>query len=146
MALEQWGKGSCINCGFLGKRDQRATYSMCYEASATERLGGWLTQQVGGIATRPWCFVDKVRFYEELQAMGAQEHQVDKVQELLKKARACPSWYPWREFLSPKEHFEVKLQERNERERKRTNWVMIGLTIALLIFSIVQVFAILRAC
>jgi len=105
MALEQFGKGCCINCGYLGKRLIRATDSTCYEASDAERLAGRI-EPVGGHGTRPWCFMDKVRIYEELAEIGAQEHEADKVKQLLIKVRNCAHWYPYRLFLNPKEHYE----------------------------------------
>jgi hypothetical protein len=156
MDFKQFGTGRCINCGFLGKRDKQNTFSMCYEASDIERQTGWLNLQVGSIATRPWCFVGKVNFVEELQTMGVQEIQADKMGELLSKDRKCPSWYPWTPFRNPKEHFEelkvqqleqarrifeLKLEKQNREERKRTNRIMICLAVAAIIFAALQVYA-----
>ena len=178
-----YGTGRCVNCGLLGKREGQSTVSACYEATAVDRLSGNLTEVRGDpiglgsigkrplIHTHPWCFLGKADFLGELAAMGAKEHQADKLLELIRKDRTCSAWYPWREFLSPKEHweeqmrlamdnkreefeqhmeqerrdFELSLEELNRQERRRTNKVMIGLTIALIIFAALQVYAALAS-
>jgi len=180
---EQWGRGRCINCGFLGKRDCVSSISVCYEATAADRLAGQLTEyrmeptQHGGMTNRallrtyPWCFLGKAHILDELNSIGAKDHQTDKVQQIIQKDRQCGSWYPWTEFRTPKEHFEefkmleleqrreefekhmeenrkefeFKLQKRNEQERKRTDKVMIGLAIAATILALAEVFAALAA-
>lgn len=72
----------------------------------------------------------------------------------------CKSWYPWTEHSSPKEHleelkvqqlednrrrFESELAELSRQERKRTNWIMIGLAIGALIFAAMEVYAALAS-
>ena len=118
-SLGEYGTGNCINCGLLGKRASQSTLSACYESTAVDRLGGYLTKvqedPIGPadypiiIFTHPWCFLGKADFLGELAAMGAKEHQSDKVPELIRKDRKCLSWYPWREFLSPKEHWQEQI-------------------------------------
>ena len=81
--------------------------------------------------------------------------------------RACQDWYPWTEYRTPKEHFdeflmqqlednrrtfeqkmeadrknsELKLDERNRQERKRTDKVMIALAIAAIILALAEIAA-----
>ncbi len=176
---EEFGTGRCINCGFLGKRDQQPTISACYEATSDDRRTGQLTELLGPhtssrsitsrpkIATRAWCFVHKAHFSAELVDVGAQESDADKVLEVISKDRACPSWYPWREFSNPKEHFdesmtlaleqrredfeermeqkrrdfEVALQRSNEEQRTRSDRVMRWLAVGAIVLAIAEVVA-----
>lgn len=166
MALEQFGEGKCVNCGFLGKREARSTMSVCYEASIIDRLSGNLTSYAG-VVTRPWCFVGEAFIGDELVENRTTEQDYETMRRILRKDKNCPSWYKWTEFVSPKEHFEeykmtqlelkrqefeqqiegdrrkfeLELQKSNEQERKRSDKIMIGLTIALILFALFQVVA-----
>ena len=79
----------------------------------------------------------------------------------------CPKWFPYTPGLSPEKHlqefrmqqleqrreefeqrmererkeFELKLDERNREERKRTDRIMIWLTVAAIVFAAMQVYA-----
>ena len=128
---EVFGTRRCVNCGYLGKRDNISSVSICYEATAIDRQTGMLTKTMGmptgapaiggrhDIPTRPWCYVGKAHFQEELEAMGAKEHEADKVREVIEKDRNCISWYPWREFSTPKEHFEESMMLAMEERREK---------------------------
>lgn len=59
------------------------------------------------------------------------------------KDRKCGSWYPWTEHLTPKEHLEEFKEGLNKLERKRTDGILIGLTWALVFFTIVQTYYLL---
>ncbi len=169
---ELYGTGRCVNCGFLSKRSPQFD-EMCFHASKKDRISGVFSQHhtlLGGKTslrdTIPWCFVGKADFLKELGGIKATVF-TDKVLGVIERDRKCPSWYPWREFASPKEHFEesmmiamekrrekfeqqmekdrkdfeLKLEEINKRERRITNWVMIGLGVAAIIFAILEVLA-----
>lgn len=157
----EYGTGRCVNCGFLGKRSPKLD-EKCFHASGKDRTLGRLNEHdtfeggLSNLSTIPWCFVGKADFIEELADIGAMVHQPDKVQEIIEKDRKCPSWYPWREFATPAEHFqesmmlamdqrreefELRLEELNRQERRRTNKVMICLAIAAVIFAAAQVYA-----
>ena len=139
--FEQFGKGKCINCGFLGKRDCISSVSICYEATSVDRLEGQLTEyrmeptQSGGMTNRallrtlPWCFIGKAGFLVELEVEGARDIQPDKVRDIIRKDRKCEFWYPWTEGKPPKEHLEKlemmqleqnrrEFEQRMEKERK----------------------------
>ena len=159
---EVFGTRRCVNCGFLGKRSPQFD-EVCFHASGKDRLSGIFNRHntlAGGATnltdTIPWCYVNKADFLKELQDIKATFIQADKVQEVIAKDRGCPSWYPWREFATPKEHFEeymtlameqrrekfeLKLEEINKEERKRSNRVMIWLAIAAIIFALAEVIA-----
>ncbi len=88
-----------------------------------------------------------------------------RARTVITKHRACKSWYPWKEFCNPKEHFEefkmlqlekrreefedrmeesrkafeLKLDERNNKERRRTDKIMVWLAIAAIIFAVAEV-------
>ncbi len=132
---ERYGTGRCVNCGYLGKRSTKLA-EKCFYADQKDRSFGRFNKHEtldGGLtslSTIPWCSVGKADLYAELTDMGANVHQVHKVREVIEKDRKCPSWYPWREFASPKEHFEESMmlamekrreefEERIERDRRR---------------------------
>ena len=178
--FKEYGTGRCINCGYLGKKDTNVHTSECYEASTFERISGTLLKHMGAptdpsthrpqIQTFPWCFVGKAYIHDEVDARFAEmEGKEDKtvcVFNVISKSRDCPSWYPWREFATPKEHFEKSMmlameQKREEFEKQmeqdkrefelklfnmnkklttNSNRVMIGLAIGAIIFAAAQVF------
>lgn len=170
---EEYGTGRCINCGYLGKKDTAGFGEMCFTVSAEDRTTGQLARhstlnvRPGQFITVPWCFVGKVNLKEELDHLPVQQTEEERIRSLIGKDRNCPSWYPWREFASPREQweesvmlameerrekfekrmeqerkdFELGLEERNRRERKRTDRIMIWLTVAAIIFAAAQVYA-----
>ena len=113
----------------------------------------------------------KANLKDEADQLDSQIKGVARVFNIITKDRNCPSWYVWREFSSPKEQweesvmlamekrredfekrieqdrqdFELKLEETNRQERKRTNGIMVGLTIAAIIFAAMQVYAALAS-
>jgi hypothetical protein len=112
------------------------------------------------LRTYPWCFRGKAHILDELNSIGANDQQTDKVKQIIQKDRKCEFWYPWTEFRTPKEHFEefkmmqlekerrdfeLRLQQMNEQQRKRTDKIMIGLAIAGALFAIAEIFAALAA-
>jgi hypothetical protein len=168
MVFKEINEGRCISCGFLGKFDRYS--GICHEAIPLDRYRGDFGCQGSGISTIPWCYRNKVEFkwdVNNLPNRAAFEKICDKLKEDIKQDRKCPAWYPWTEGCSPKEHFEefkmleleqrrqefeqrmekerkefeLILDNRNREERKRTDRVMIWLTIALIIFAAMQVYA-----
>lgn len=163
MALEEFGQGKCINCGFLGKRASQSTVSVCYEATVIDRKRGQFTD-CDAISTYAWCFVRGASIGDEVSKIEGDRHFFDKMKEVIERDRCCPSWYKWTEFESPKEHYEefkmlqlernrqefeqrieddrrkweLELQRLNEESRKRTNSVMIRLTVLIVLFAICQ--------
>ena len=119
------------------------------------------------IPTIPWCFRSKANFIKELSELGATVHDDAKIHEVIRRQRDCSFWMLWKEFIGPKEHyeefkmleleqrreqfeqqmekdrraFELKLEELNREERKRTNKVMIWLAIAAIVFAAAEVVA-----
>jgi len=135
MSLEEYGTGSCINCGFLCKQDRRETRSAVYGATVSDRLGGRLTEVRGEfpasggtigkasqITTSPCCFINEANFQIELSDLEADERRADKVLQLITKDRICDHWYVWTQFRSPEKHFEefkMKQLENDRREFER---------------------------
>jgi len=182
VVLDQYGEGKCINCGFLGCRDGDMRISECYPASRYARDFGTLneyvdprpkgvTEIVPNIKTFPWCFVGKANLKNDADELfDAKDEELNRenvcIHRVITKSRNCSSWYPWREFATPKEHyeefkmlqleqqrqefeqkmekdrrgFELKLEEINEHERKRTDNIMIGLAIVGVILALAQIF------
>ena len=107
------------------------------------------------INTTPWCFLNSLGFIEDRKELGTNIGDDAKVLEIIKKQRNCSSWYQWKEFIGPEEHykefkmqqleqdrrkFELKLEEINRQERKRTNRIMVWLAIAAVIFAAMEVY------
>lgn len=158
-------KRRCINCGFLGKQRKDGTVSECFEATPTDRSSEQFQPYLGHISVYPRCFVRKIQFEPDWGLYNPPDLQKFRAQ--ISEQRKCSSWYPYTEGLSPKEHFEefkilelerkredfeqrmekerkefeIKLDERNREERKRTDRIMIWLTVAALIFAMLQVYA-----
>jgi hypothetical protein len=119
--LDRFGEGKCITCGFLGKRDDRPSMAICYEASSFDRLTGDFTCYSGTVntfATCIWCFVGEALFHQEMTKDGVTDTNYDRVHELIKKDRNCKSWYKWKEFRTPKEHYEELKMMQLEQSRK----------------------------
>jgi hypothetical protein len=159
VALEKYGEGKCINCGFLGKRESRFTISLCYEASAVDRLSGNFTEY-GGLRTHVCCFLGKRMFFSDLEKLGLTDQTYSKIQEFITDDRKCEYWYQWTEFVSPKEHyeeykmmkleqdrnrFELRMQRWNDRRQKKTDCIVIWLTAGGIIFALAQVFVALAS-
>lgn len=110
----------------------------------------------------PVCFAGiDLDYANELQSAGGDYDQA--FTSILYKDRGiqgCPKWVQYRPNLSPQWHledfkmldlerkrreFELKLEEINRRERKRTDRIMIGLAIAAILFAAMQVYAALAS-
>jgi hypothetical protein len=168
---EVYGTRCCINCGYLGKKDVNGFNEECFTASAEDRSNGRLARHatfrgaVGNFITVPWCFVGKADLKQELDQIHNESSEEARILSVLKTDRNCPSWYPWREFASPKEQwqesvmlamedrqrkfeermeetrrgFETQIEERNRLERRRTDRLMIWLGFAAIVFAAAQI-------
>lgn len=155
MALEDYGTGRCINCGFLGERLKASgSHNIeCFGVTKQQRLHGQITIE-GYYEVVPCCFVGKYNLPEELgdiSWMVPKYHE--KVSEIIGRDRHCEDWYTWREFLSPKDHYEeFKMRqleqdrrewqkwmaEQAERERKQSDkmllrWTILGIVLGVLL-------------
>ncbi len=143
--------GRCVNCGFLGKRRTVIdAESIVYTATSYDRENGTFNRYSGwpdqrDMPTQLACFRNAVNLQKEIldELAMAKQNGRDAENEhtltIIKKPRECKIWYPWTEYLSPKEHFEEFREEINRRERKRTNCIMIWLTVALVFLTIMLV-------
>lgn len=118
---QEYGQGKCINCGYLGKSDNTLGQE-CHTAKADERTIGNLAHHiVPGIVsldTVPRCFITKANLKNEVEQLGSQSKGVSPTLVIIEKDRNCPSWYPWTEYFSPKEHFEeFKMQQLEDNRR-----------------------------
>ncbi|MFC2003131.1 hypothetical protein ACFLV4_04215 [Chloroflexota bacterium] len=146
--------GRCVNCGFLGKRRTVVdAESIVYTATGWDRQKGTFYRESGwpdrrDMPTEITCFRNATNLQKEVNdALAEGEHSDAAKQEcahtVTEKDRRCKSWYPWTEYLSPKEHLEEFKEGLNRRERKRTDRILIGLTWALAFFAIVQIYQVL---
>jgi hypothetical protein len=168
---EVYGTRRCINCGYLGKKDVNGFNEECFTASAEDRLNGRLARHVtfrgavGNFITVPWCFVGKADLKHEIDQTDTKGIEETRILSVLEKDRNCPSWYPWREFTSPKEQwqesvmlamedrqrkfeehmeetrraFETQIEESNRLDRRRTDRLMIWLGFAAIVFAAAQI-------
>jgi len=153
--------GRCVNCGFLGKKWREETVSICYEATPRDREDGSFSPFEGVKSTRPCCYLNKAEYTWDIYKGPDTAQLFTEISE----DRKCSYWYPYTEFRSPREHyeeykmlelerrreefeqrmeterkgFELKLDERNREERKRTGRIMIRLTVAAIIFAFAEV-------
>jgi hypothetical protein len=118
MSFDDYGTGQCINCGFLGKRPIDPHASECHEASAWERANGHIGDYPWS-PDIPWCFVGKCHLKKEVVALTDDRKADRKVFEVITRHRACEEWYPWTEFLSPRDHHEEFKMKQLEESRKQ---------------------------
>ena len=138
-------KGRCISCGYLCKRIDLMTDTV-FEASVEDRSNfSFISHPESTRGTRIWCFINKEPLFNEfVKLTNLYEQTRDNAQisgEIITRDINCPKWIAYKSFMSPKEHLEEFKEEINRRERKRTNRIMIGLTIALIFFALLQVYA-----
>ena len=142
-------KGRCVSCGYLCKRIDLLTATV-FEASTEDRSNfNLVSHPESPRSTRIWCFVYKEPLYEEFKRLtelyGKTRDNAEISREIITRDINCPKWVPYQPFRSPKEHFEDFKEELNRQERKRTNRIMILLTIALIVFAALQVYAALAS-
>ncbi|MFC2025409.1 hypothetical protein ACFLTG_03255 [Chloroflexota bacterium] len=148
-AVWQTLKGRCISCGYLCKRVDLLTATV-FEASAEDRsYFNFVSHPESPRSTRIWCFVCKEPLYKEFERLtelyGKTRDNAEISWEIITRDINCTKWVPYQAFRSPKEHFEDFKEELNRKERKRTNFIMIGLTIALIVFAVLQLYAVLAS-
>jgi hypothetical protein len=131
MALEEYGEGSCINCGLLGRRhemDGPIATSVDYASRYGRETGdiGVFGTSRGDAAlsiynTRATCFVGKADLSGEIGSMGGMlgSEQQEKTLVALTKQRECPRWYPFAEFFSPREHLDMQMLDEQRRWQER---------------------------
>ena len=142
-------KGRCISCGYLCKRIDLLTTTV-FEASAEDRsLFNLVSHPESQRSTRIWCFVYEEPLYEKFKRLtelyGKTRDNAEISGEIITRDINCPKWIPYKPFMSPKEHLEDFKENLNRQERKRTNYIMIGLTIALIVFAVLQLYAVLAS-
>jgi hypothetical protein len=124
LAKEPWRKltNRCISCGLLCKRLADHT-DVTFEATVEDRNTGTLytrtpTQQ----ATKIWCFVYEKDLYSEYTIRcesSKNPDYSDVCKTIIMQDIECPKWFPYRPFMSPKEHFERFLMMQLEQERRK---------------------------
>ena len=116
--------GRCVNCGFLCKlRRQADAEAIVYEATSYDRKNGTLYHHSGwpdkhDVQTQLTCFRNAANLQKELvdTLAAAEQRGMEATNKhtlaIIEKPRNCESWYPWTEYLSPREHLEeMKLKE-----------------------------------
>lgn len=101
-------EGRCISCGFLCQRIDLMTETV-YEATVEARsYGNLVSHAESSRGTRICCFVYQEPLYEEFMRLTAEYGQTrDNAEinfEIITRDINCPKWYPYKPFLSPKEH------------------------------------------
>jgi hypothetical protein len=108
----------CRDCGYLAAR-QNSAAPVLVEVGFADRENwsrGFVVIAPGPpirdtFAAAPVCFVMARKFEEELKG----EQSRSNVNELLKEEWNCPSFTPWNQGFSPKEHKEMMMTEQIQR-------------------------------
>lgn len=81
--MEEYGKGRCINCGFLGKKDIDGYGQEYYIASSINREEGNLSHHIIlsklQLDTIAWCYMDKADFIPEISQMDEGKPQQERI-------------------------------------------------------------------
>jgi hypothetical protein len=117
MFANDYGEGQCISCGFLGKRPVDEHIAECFGITARERAEGNIG--VDEPQFIPWCFMGKYHLAREVNELGGDELAKKKVSTIIQRHRECDRWYPAKEWLSPKEHYEQLKMMQVEQDRKQ---------------------------
>lgn len=115
-------QGKCDSCGFLSKRlYSDIAQPECREASLYDRDFG-MPPYLQNTTTKiiPWCFVGEVGLHSEVEDLCATSGNPQNacLVAVIISDRHCPMWFPWTEFLSPKEHFEKYQMTQLEQRQK----------------------------
>ena len=119
MSFDDYGKGQCINCGFLGKRMRNPHFSECREATPWERAEGHIGDKGESDRYMPWCFINKAHLARETSELVDDRPITEKVGQVITRPRDCDGWYPWTEGLDPKEHYEEHKMRQLEESRRQ---------------------------
>jgi hypothetical protein len=119
-----WKKleGRCISCGYLCKRIDLLT-STIYEASVEDRNNfNFLSHPESPRQTKIWCFAYKEPLYEEFERLKKlYDRKRDSAQicgQIVMRDTRCERWFPYKPFMSPKEHYERFQMMQLEQERR----------------------------
>lgn len=130
MPIPPADKGKCATCGFLGLRHaENFDHPLVQECGPTaRRTGSAYGVQGFGYAlpvykTEPCCFRGMVDFRvetgQEHAAIEEPNHPARlKARDAFAKPRDCKKWWPYREGLSPQEHYQEVRMYLIERLRK----------------------------
>jgi hypothetical protein len=109
------GEGTCINCGFLSQwRDAHIGPPQYDEVSARKRADADFSY--GGDI---WCYVHAANLRQEVLEAGTGGYSPPAVKSVIERGRDCPSFYRWREGLSPRDHLLEREGLELERERRQ---------------------------
>ena len=130
MALEEYGEGRCVNCGYLCRMDYNGVLSrerpaMRYQEipEHDRRQNRWHGQGVG-----PWCFRG-IDLPSEIVAVR-RERNIDHIDSKMldelatavvtKEDRDCALWFSYTPTFTPREHLERQRMVELERFRIET--------------------------
>ncbi len=114
----------CADCGFLCKQawPRYAEYNAIgskillpqpelMEVTSGER--NWFKlSSLDDYIMSPYCFVNKANFHQEQRD---KKDSTEDIEYIATNPRECDKWYPYREYLGPKAHYEeyrVMLSDR----------------------------------
>jgi hypothetical protein len=140
MSLDEYGRGRCINCGFLGQRGKGSDSTECRGVSEEKRLKGEITLYKGSEEALPCCFVGAYDLFGELGGISYPEPGYrGELSEIIAKDRQCEHWYPWTEFRSPAQHYEEFKMKQLEEQRTQSERLMHRLTIIAIVVTAISV-------
>jgi len=119
MFVDGYGEGQCISCGLLGQRPRDPSQPLCSEVMPAQRAEGHIGDTPHTEMFMPWCFVGRANLAREIRELGNDVPLATRTFQTITRHRDCKGWYPYTEFLSPKEHYEELNMRQLEESRRQ---------------------------
>jgi len=121
LAFPKWGRGRCINCGFLSKVSRSPGSEQIWEAEVLDRSEGKL-YRADEIETWPRCFRWIAIFAVELGDDMVMENEASTHKAITKDrgvdGQGCPGWVQWITGFGPHWHMEQLIMLQLEEMRR----------------------------
>ncbi len=105
--------GACISCGFLGQIStlQPGLHEIKAAQRATGRLPThnalWCLRRAKNLAEEMHDEETTIRNTGTFEGHDADQPRILAMRNILQRGPACPEWFEWVEYFTPKEHFEM---------------------------------------
>jgi hypothetical protein len=117
-------RGACISCGFLSQRDSSGRSTGYYEVPPADRAAGTVGHPQARRPTVIWCFVAEANLKQEIEDLGNERPIEERTAQVIQRGdrgeHGCPQWMPYKEGLSPQEHYGGLAMQQQEQDRR--NW------------------------
>ncbi len=165
--MSQWGRGRCVNCGFLAKMAVDTEHVEQFwdveRATLSNRVRGDLfSSKAGALRSWPECYMHAANLAKEADAaipsdevlkvgglsggVGTYQRYAaaeSAIQGVIQRDRHCPRWIRWSMHQSPKWHLDQERANAAERRNSRLQFMVIALAFFTLLATaagVVQIF------